>query len=154
MSKRKVDYMLPTESQISMWTLLIRRWRYVCMMIYVLRAAIVMGFRDMLCFYTFWCLYLVALMCSSFLLINSIKVSLAAQTLSSSVAVALRTFQEVGYAELKRLCGYLRIHWGNAAKDMHHWPKSFLTFEWLTPLTPTSLCGWSVGQQPQNKGGC
>lgn len=40
-------------------------------------------------------------MCTSFLLINSIKVSLAAQTLSSSVAVVLRTLQEVGYAEFK-----------------------------------------------------
>ncbi|RXN16700.1 THAP domain-containing 6-like isoform X1 [Labeo rohita] len=41
------------------------------------------------------------LMCPLFLLINSIKVSLAAQTLSNSVAVALRTLQEVGYAEFK-----------------------------------------------------
>ena len=41
------------------------------------------------------------LMCSSYLLINSIKVSLAAQTLSNSVAVALRTLQDVGYAEFK-----------------------------------------------------
>ncbi|RXN34360.1 THAP domain-containing 6-like isoform X1 [Labeo rohita] len=41
------------------------------------------------------------LMCPLFLLINSIKVSLAAQTLSNSVAVAFSTMQEVGYAEFK-----------------------------------------------------
>ncbi len=40
-------------------------------------------------------------MCSSFLLINLIKVSLAAQTLSNSVAVALRTLRDMGYAEFK-----------------------------------------------------
>lgn len=38
---------------------------------------------------------------TSFLLLNSIKVYLAAPTLSSSVAVALRTLQKVGYAEFK-----------------------------------------------------
>ena len=40
-------------------------------------------------------------MCSSCLLLSSFKVSLAAQTLSNSVAVALRTLQDVGYAEFR-----------------------------------------------------
>ena len=83
------------------------------------------------------------LMCSSFLLINSIKVSLAAQTLSNSVAVALRTLQDVGYAEFKdceatsELIKVMQLGFASLTKNIsQHSTVNFLTtFEWLIALT-------------------
>ena len=94
-----------------------------------------MGSRALLCFYTF-CLYLVALMCSSFLLINSIKVSLAAQTLSNSVAVALCTLQDVGYAEFKdceatsELIKVMQLRF--CIIDQKHFPTFYCSYQHLS----------------------